>query len=75
MMMIYYSSPLTMVTIPTWNGTDHTRELVPILGYSPRMNGPIDLGDRKSFADIGETILENFGLKTMGYWNIVFGET
>ena len=32
---------------PTWKGTDHTRELVPILVYSPRMNGPIDLGDRK----------------------------
>ena len=52
---------------PTWKGTDHTRELVPILGYSPRMKGTIDLGDRKSFADIGETILENFGLKR---WDI-----
>lgn len=52
---------------PTWKGTDHTRELVPILGYSPRIDGPIDLGDRKSFADIGETILENFGLKQ---WDI-----
>ena len=51
---------------PTWKGTDHTRELVPILGYSPRIDGPIDLGDRKSFADIGETILENFGLKQWG---------
>ncbi len=52
---------------PTWKGTDHTRELVPILGYSPRIDGPIELGDRKSFADIGETILENFGLKQ---WDI-----
>ena len=51
---------------PTWKGTDHTRELVPILGYSPRIDGPIDLGDRKTFADIGETILENFGLKQWG---------
>ena len=30
------------------------------------MNGSIDLGDRKSFADIGETILENFELKQWG---------
>lgn len=47
---------------PTWKGTDHTRELVPILGYSPAFTGPIDLGDRSSFADIGQTILENFGV-------------
>ena len=47
---------------PTWTGTDHTRELVPILAYSPAFIGPIDLGDRRSFADIGQTILENFGV-------------
>ena len=47
---------------PTWKGTDHTRELVPILAYSPAFTGPIDLGDRRSFADIGQTILENFGV-------------
>ena len=47
---------------PTWEGTDHTRELVPILAYSPAFAGPIDLGDRRSFADIGQTILENFGI-------------
>ncbi len=66
MMTIYYSSPLTMVMIQLGKGTDHTREFVPILGYSPRIDGPIDLGDRKSFADIGETILENFSLKQWG---------
>lgn len=48
---------------PTWKGTDHTRELVPLLAYSPAFAGPIDLGDRRSFADIGQTILENFGVK------------
>lgn len=47
---------------PTWKGTDHTRELVPLLAYSPAFAGPIDLGDRRSFADIGQTILENFGI-------------
>lgn len=47
---------------PTWEGTDHTREQVPILAYHRRMNGAVDLGTRRSFSDIGETILENFGL-------------
>ncbi|WP_127009462.1 phosphopentomutase [Veillonella sp. CHU110] len=47
---------------PTWKGTDHTRELVPILAYSPSFTGPIELGDRRSFADIGQTILDNFGV-------------
>ena len=47
---------------PTWKGTDHTRELVPILAYSPSFIGPIELGDRRSFADIGQTILDNFGV-------------
>ena len=47
---------------PTWKGTDHTRELVPILAYSPAFTGPIELGDRRSFADIGQTVLENFGI-------------
>ena len=47
---------------PTWKGTDHTRELVPLLAYSPSFTGAIDLGDRRSFADIGQTILENFGV-------------
>ena len=47
---------------PTWKGTDHTRELVPLLAYSPAFIGPIDLGDRRSFADIGQTILDNFGV-------------
>lgn len=47
---------------PTWSGTDHTRERVPLLAYSPRMNGAIDLGLRHSFGDIGQTVLANFGL-------------
>lgn len=48
---------------PTWHGTDHTRELVPLLGYWQGLNKPIALGDRDTFADVGQTILDNFGLK------------
>ena len=47
---------------PTWHGTDHTREYVPLLAYSPSMKGAIDLDLRHSFADIGQTVLANFGL-------------
>lgn len=47
---------------PTWHGTDHTREHVPLLAYSPSMKEAIDLGLRHSFGDIGQTILANFGL-------------
>lgn len=47
---------------PTWHGTDHTREHVPLLAYSPSMKSAIDLGLRHSFADIGQTVLANFGL-------------
>ncbi len=47
---------------PTWSGTDHTRERVPLLVYSPSMKGAIDLGLRHSFGDIGQTVLANFGL-------------
>ena len=48
---------------PTWTGTDHTRELVPLLGYHKGLNRPIPIGDRNSFSDIGATVLDNFGLK------------
>lgn len=47
---------------PTWYGTDHTREHVPLLAYSPSMKEAIDLGLRHSFGDIGQTVLANFGL-------------
>ncbi len=47
---------------PTWTGTDHTRELVPVFAYSKSIGGG-DLGTRDSFADFGQTINENFNLK------------
>ena len=45
---------------PTYRGSDHTREFIPLLAYSPRATGPgpIDLGTRGSFGDIGATVLE-----------------
>lgn len=47
---------------PVTPGTDHTREYVPLLIYSPAQNHPRPLGVRDSFADLGATLAENFGL-------------
>jgi phosphopentomutase len=48
---------------PTYTGTDHTREHVPFIAYSPSMNesGLMEISD--TFADIGATIVDNFGLQ------------
>ncbi|KEK16998.1 phosphopentomutase [Limosilactobacillus reuteri] len=49
---------------PGFKGTDHTRENVPLLVYSPSMNKPNQsLGLRKTFSDLGATILENFNVE------------
>lgn len=48
---------------PTYKGTDHTRENVPLLAYSPSLsNVGSDLGVRLTFSDLGATILDNFGI-------------
>lgn len=47
---------------PTFTGTDHTREYIPIVAWSPEMKGLTDLGTRKTYADIAATIAELFGL-------------
>lgn len=48
---------------PTYSGTDHTREKVPFLAYSPSMEGTGMLPEQESFGIIGATILDNFGLE------------
>ncbi|WP_300683849.1 phosphopentomutase [Acutalibacter sp. 1XD8-36] len=47
---------------PTFRGTDHTRERVPLLMYSPGMTGGGQLDTGKSFGVIGATVAENFGV-------------
>ncbi len=46
---------------PSWTGTDHTRERVPVFGIAPGLPGG-DVGMRPTFADIGETVAEHLGL-------------
>jgi phosphopentomutase len=43
---------------PTYRGTDHTREFVPVLAYTPSQKSSVDLGIRQSFSDMGATVYE-----------------
>jgi phosphopentomutase len=46
---------------PAWPTTDHSREYVPILAYSPGGQQGRDLGVRATLADMGQTVAQNFG--------------
>ena len=48
---------------PTFKGTDHTKEIVPLLMYSPSMKQNGKLADQETFAVVGNTIAENFGVE------------
>lgn len=51
---------------PGFKGSDHTREQVPLLAYSPSMTASGSLGTRSPFADFGATVLENFDVTGNG---------
>jgi len=51
---------------PTWPGSDHTREHIPVLAYGAGIT-PGSLGRRDSFADIGQSIASHLGLEPMEY--------
>ena len=51
---------------PTWPGSDHTREHIPVLAYGAGVK-PGSLGRRESFADIGQSLAVHFGLSPMDY--------
>jgi phosphopentomutase len=46
---------------PRWETTDHSREYVPILAFSPARKVGVNLGVRDTLADMGQTVAENFG--------------
>ncbi len=48
---------------PTKEGSDHTRDYVPLLVYGKNAKGGVNLGTRQSLSDIGQTIAENFGAR------------
>ncbi|MCA0448447.1 MAG: phosphopentomutase, partial [Proteobacteria bacterium] len=51
---------------PTFKGTDHTREHIPVLWFGPGIAGK-DIGIRSSFADIGQSIAAHLGLKPLAH--------
>ncbi|UQS81768.1 phosphopentomutase [Bombilactobacillus folatiphilus] len=64
-----HADDLLMITAdhgndPSYQGTDHTRELVPLLVYSPSMQAPTSLQTRSTFSDFGATIADNFQVQT-----------
>ncbi len=48
---------------PTRPGSDHTREYAPLIVYGKNARAGVNLGDRHSLSDIGQTVADNFGLK------------
>jgi len=55
---------------PTWPGSDHTREHVPVVFYGSYRGAPVkacDLGERASFADMGQTVALHLGLVPLQY--------
>ncbi|TXR54104.1 phosphopentomutase [Reinekea thalattae] len=51
---------------PSWHGTDHTREHIPILAYQ-KNTAAVNFGKRDTFADIGQTVADYFDLEKMDY--------
>ena len=49
---------------PTYKGTDHTREYIPVLVYGKNVKSGINLGIRNSFADIGATVADILEVKS-----------
>ena len=51
---------------PTWHGNDHTREYVPVVAFHKQARS-VNIGERNTFADIGQTIADLFKLEKMPY--------
>lgn len=49
---------------PTWPGSDHTREVVPIIGFGPTIQGR-SIGERNTFADIGQSIAAHLSISPL----------
>ena len=52
---------------PTTPSTDHSREYVPLLAFGARVRAGVDLGTRPSFADLGQTLADVFGVGPMAH--------
>jgi phosphopentomutase len=52
---------------PTTPSTDHSREHVPLLAIGPRVRADVDLGTRRTFADLGQTLADVFGVGRLAH--------
>jgi phosphopentomutase len=59
---------------PTTPSTDHSREHVPLLVFGRRVTPAVDLGTRATFADLGQTLAENFGVGPLAHGRSFLGE-
>ena len=50
---------------PTYRGTDHTRECVPLLAYGQPIRTGVNLGTRSTFADLGQTLAEMLNVEKL----------
>lgn len=50
---------------PTYRGTDHTRECVPLLANGQHLRSGVNLGTRSTFADLGQTLAQVFGVESL----------
>ncbi len=50
---------------PTYHGSDHTREMVPLLAYGGPVRAGVNLGVRPTFADLGQTLTHAFGVEPL----------
>ena len=59
---------------PTTPSTDHSREHVPLLATGPRVRAGVNLGTRRTFADLGQTVADNFRVGPMKHGTSFLGE-
>ena len=59
---------------PTTPSTDHSREYVPLIVAGPRVTANADLGTRRTFADLGQTLADIFGVEPLANGTSFLGE-
>ena len=59
---------------PTTRSTDHAREYVPLIVTGAHVRAGVDLGTRRTFADLGQTLAEVFGVGTLAHGTSFLGE-
>ena len=59
---------------PSTPSTDHSREYVPILLTGARVRAGVDIGTRGTFADLGQTLAENFGVEPLAHGTSFLGQ-